>query len=78
MEKYLLTLILSSYQKNFDEGELQRDSVVANFATTAADQKKYQVDYYNLVVIISVGYRVKSLRAFEIFDQVKKSCIGLF
>lgn len=39
-----------------------RDSVVANFATTAADGKTYQVDYYNLDVIISVGYRVKSLR----------------
>lgn len=46
----------------FDEGELQRDSVVANFATTAADEKTYQVDHYNLDVIISVGYRVKSLR----------------
>ena len=39
-----------------------RESVVANFATTAADGKTYQVDYYNLDVIISVGYRVKSLR----------------
>ena len=38
----------------FTEGELQRDSVVANFATTAADGKTYQVDYYNLDVIISV------------------------
>jgi hypothetical protein len=46
----------------FDEGELQRDAVVANFATTAADEKIYQVDYYNLDIIISVGYRVKSLR----------------
>lgn len=46
----------------FEEGELSPDSVVANFATTAADGKTYQVDYYNLDVIISVGYRVKSLR----------------
>lgn len=46
----------------FEEGELRRDSVVAEFATTAADGKTYQVDYYNLDVIISVGYRVKSLR----------------
>jgi hypothetical protein len=54
---------ISRHVKNvFEEGELQRDSVVANFATTAADQKVYQVDYYNLDVIISVGYRVKSLR----------------
>ena len=39
-----------------------RDSVVAKFATTAADGKTYQVEYYNLDVIISVGYRVKSKR----------------
>jgi len=44
----------------FQEGELSRDSVVANFATTAADGKTYQVEHYNLDVIISVGYRVKS------------------
>jgi len=44
----------------FEEGELAPDSVVANFATTAADGKTYQVDYFNLDVIISVGYRVKS------------------
>ena len=46
----------------FDEGELSEDSVVANFATTAVDGKIYQVGHYNLDVIISVGYRVKSLR----------------
>ena len=45
-------------KKIFEEGELQRNSVVANFATTAADGKVYNVDYYNLDVIISVGYRV--------------------
>ena len=49
-------------KKIFEEGELQRNSVVANFATTAADGKVYNVDYYNLDVIISVGYRVKSKR----------------
>jgi len=54
---------ISRHIKNvFSEGELERDSVVANFATTAADGKTYQIDYYNLDVIISVGYRVKSLR----------------
>lgn len=54
---------ISRHIKNiFAEGELQRDSVVANFATTASDGKTYQVDYYNLDVIISVGYRVKSKR----------------
>ena len=52
---------ISRHIKNiFAEGELQRDSVVANFATTAVDGKTYRVDYYNLDVIISVGYRVKS------------------
>jgi prophage maintenance system killer protein len=44
----------------FNEGELQKDSVVAKFATTGKDCKTYQVEYYNLDVIISVGYRVKS------------------
>ncbi len=44
----------------FKEGELQKDSVWAKFAYTASDGKMYQVDYYNLDVIISVGYRVKS------------------
>ncbi|MGL4860901.1 MAG: virulence RhuM family protein [Enterobacteriaceae bacterium] len=44
----------------FTEGELDRHSVVAEFATTAADGKTYQVEHFNLDVIISVGYRVKS------------------
>ena len=54
--------VISKHIKNvFEEGELRADSVVANFATTAADGKTYQVAHYNLDVIISVGYRVKSL-----------------
>lgn len=54
---------ISRHIKNiFNEGELMRNSVVANFATTAAAGKTYQVDYYNLDVIISVGYRVRSSR----------------
>ena len=54
---------ISRHIKNvFDERELDKNRVVANFATTAADGKTYQVDYYNLDVIISVGYRVKSIR----------------
>ena len=46
----------------FSESELEQKSVVAKYATTASDGKIYQVDYYNLDVIISVGYRVKSQR----------------
>lgn len=46
----------------FEEGELPEKSVVAKFATTASDGKVYQVEHYNLDVIISVGYRVKSQR----------------
>ena len=54
---------ISRHIKNiFSERELEMDAVVANFATTANDGKIYQVDYYNLDVIISVGYRVKSIR----------------
>ena len=41
---------------------LNKNSVWAKFAYTAADGKTYNVDYYNLDVIISVGYRVKSHR----------------
>nr|WP_199898385.1 RhuM family protein [Methylobacillus glycogenes] len=44
----------------FAEGELLRTAVVAEFATTATDGKTYQVEHFNLDVIISVGYRVKS------------------
>lgn len=46
----------------FKEGELVKDSVWAKFAYTADDGKNYQVDYYNLDIVISVGYRVKSIR----------------
>lgn len=52
---------ISRHLKNiFEEGELARQSVVANYATTASDGKIYQVDFYNLDVILAVGYRVKS------------------
>lgn len=52
---------ISRHIKNvFTEGELEAQSVVAKYATTAKDGKTYQVDYYNLDVIISVGYRVRS------------------
>lgn len=54
---------ISRHIKNiFEDGELTKESVVAKIATTASDGKTYDVEYYNLDVIISVGYRVKSLR----------------
>jgi len=56
------SVIFRHIKNVFEEGELKRSSVVAEFATTAADGKTYQVEYFNLDVIISVGYRVKSHR----------------
>jgi len=56
--------VISRHIKNvFDEGELVRSSVVAENATTATDGKVYKVEFFNLDMIISVGYRVKSLVA---------------
>lgn len=55
--------VIGKHVRNvFKEGELSKESVWAKFAYTAADGKVYDVDYYNLDVIISVGYRVKSKR----------------
>jgi hypothetical protein len=54
---------INEHIKNiFEEGELNETSVIRNFRITASDQKTYDVAHYNLDVIISVGYRVKSLR----------------
>ena len=56
--------VVSRHLKNiFEANELERDAVVAKNATTAADGKTYQVDYYNLDAIISVGYRINSVQA---------------
>ena len=53
--------VISRHISNiFKEGELEKNLVVAKYATTATDGKTYQIEYYNLDVIISVGYRVKS------------------
>jgi hypothetical protein len=49
-------------QNIFEEGELKPDSVIRKFRITAADGKTYETQHYNLDVIISVGYRVKSQR----------------
>ena len=71
--------VISRHIKNvFEEKELSRDSVVAKIATTGSDNKIYQVDYYNLDVIISVGYRVKSQRGtqFRIWaNRILKECL---
>ena len=56
---------IGKHVQNAIEEELSDFSVVANFATTAADGKTYDVAYYSLDVIISVGYRVKSKRGIE-------------
>jgi len=54
---------ISEHIKNvFAEGELDKNAVVRNFRTTASDGKNYATNFYNLDVIISVGYRVKSLQ----------------
>lgn len=57
---------ISEHLKNvFEEGELQRDSVVRNFRTTASDGKNYDVVYYNLDVILSVA----PVRVIRIMEQ---------
>jgi hypothetical protein len=54
---------ISEHLKNlFDEEELEPNSVVRNFRTTASDGKSYDVQYYNLEAILAVGFRVKSPR----------------
>ncbi|MCL5282201.1 MAG: virulence RhuM family protein [Planctomycetes bacterium] len=55
--------VISRHLRNvFRDGELDRKSVVAFFATTAADGKTYNVEYFKLDAILSVGYRVNSVR----------------
>ena len=47
----------------FEEGELQEEAVVRKFRTTAADGKSYLTTFYNLDMIIALGYRVRSIIA---------------
>ena len=54
-----------SHVNNALAQELKDDSVVANFATTASDGKTYQVEFYNLDMVLSAGYRVKSQRGID-------------
>ena len=56
------SVVAKHIRNAFKEGELDPTAVCAKFAQTASDGKVYQVDFYNLDVIISVGYRVKSVR----------------
>ena len=57
------TTITEHLNNIFKEGELQKDSVCRKFRRTAADGKEYNTQFYNLDAIISVGYRVNSIRA---------------
>ena len=59
------SVISRHLKKIFLEKELDVKSVVANYATTGSDGKIYQVNYYNLDAIISIGYRVNSKRGVE-------------
>jgi hypothetical protein len=55
---------IGQHLKNiFEEGELDQNSVVKKFFTTAADGKNYKTNFYNLDAVISAGYRIKSLIA---------------
>lgn len=66
--------VISRHLRNiFSEGELNRNSVVAKNATTAKDGKTYQVEYYNLDTIISVGYRVNSKTATQFRQWATKT-----
>ena len=57
---------ISLHMKNiFESGELEEDSVVKKFLTTANDKKKYNIIHYNLDAIIAVGYRINSKKATE-------------
>ncbi|MBQ7533266.1 MAG: virulence RhuM family protein [Bacteroidales bacterium] len=56
---------IGKHIKNALNEELKGFSVVANFATTASDGKTYQVEYYSLDMVLSVGYRVKSQRGID-------------
>ena len=64
---------ISKHINNALKEELQGISVVAKFATTASDGKIYQVEHYNIEMITSVGYRVKSSRGVLFFLFTKSS-----
>ncbi len=63
------SVVAKHIRNAFKEGELDPTAVCAKIAQTASDGKVYQVDFYNLDVIISVGYRVKSVRGNKVADS---------
>ena len=73
LTQHQMTILFETTKQNvslhvnnaFKDGELERNSVVKDFLTTASDGKNYHVLYYNLDAIISVGYRVKSQRGID-------------
>ena len=69
---------ISKHLKNiFDEGELIENRVISKMETTASDGKNYQTKYYSLDAVISVGYRVNSIRATQ-FRQWATSVLREF
>ena len=62
----------------FEEEELEEDSVVRKFRTTAADGKSYQTKYYNLDMIISLGYRIKSKIATQFRQWANKKTFSFY
>ncbi len=67
--------VASRHLRNvFASGELRRKTVVAVNATTAADGKTYQIEYFNLDAILSVGYRVNSKRGTQFRIWATRSC----
>ncbi len=71
--------VITKHPRNiFVEGELEADSVCANFAHTAEDGKTYQVRRYNLDVAISVGYRVKSVQGMRFRQRATQRLREIF
>jgi len=64
-------------QNVFEEGELPPDSVIRKFRITAADGKTYETQHYNLDVVISVGYRVKSARGTQFRIWRRSGCASI-
>jgi len=67
---------INEHIKNvFKEGELKENSVIRKFRITASDGKIYETNFYNLDIIISVGYRIKSQRGTQFRIWATKTCL---